>query len=148
MDGTQATLLVPGSIAWPDVSPDGQFALYHTLRADQLTRIAVVRIADGSRVNFDAEGTRARFTPDGHSIAYFRLGLTLELSGRDIVSQPFPSEAGVPVKVLMQSLPDSFIETFHISPDGKHIVASYPEPSRSLVMADGVAGISAPIRSR
>jgi eukaryotic-like serine/threonine-protein kinase len=151
-DGTQATLLIPGSIAWPDVSPDGQFVLYHALRADALSRISVVRIVDGSEVNFDAVGTRGRFSPDGHSIIYFRLGPMLQFGsteiGREIVSQRFPSEAGAPVKVLMQAPPDSFVETFHISPDGKRIVASYPESSRSLLMADGVAGISAPIRPR
>jgi Tol biopolymer transport system component len=31
-DGSEATLLVPGKVSWPDISPDGQFVLYHTLR--------------------------------------------------------------------------------------------------------------------
>ena len=141
-DGTQASVLVPGSVAWPDVSPDGQFVLYHHVIGQLRGRIAVVRMADGSRVNFDADGTRARFTSDGRAIVYNQGG-----SG-DIVSRPFPSPAGTPVKILVPAPHDSYSETFAVSPDGKRVVVSYPEMMRSLVMVEGVTGLTPPVRSK
>jgi hypothetical protein len=38
--------------------------------------------------------------------------------------------------------PDLFIDTFHITPDGQSIVVSYTQPSRSLVMAEGVPDVT------
>lgn len=142
MDGTQPTLLVPGSVAWPDVSPDGQLVLYHVLRADFRSRLAVVRIADGSHANFHAEGSRGRFTGDGRAIAYY------PPDRKQIVIQPFPSEAGAPVKTIVKAPPDSMVETFDISRDGKRVVVSFPEYMRSLLIADGVEGISPPVRAK
>jgi len=143
-DGSQASVLIPGSVAWPDVSPDGQFVLYHVTTGQLRARIAVVRVADGSKVDFDADGTRARFTNDGKAIVYIRGGR----GTGDIVSQPFPSPAGAAVKVLVPSPADSFPETFDLSPDGKRVVISYPEMMRSLMMAEGVTGLTPPARSR
>jgi Tol biopolymer transport system component len=141
-DGTQAKLVVPGSTSWPDLSPDGQFVLYHTIRADLHGSIAVARVLDGSPLNFTAEGSRGRFSGDGHSIVF------INYEQDKIISKPFPSEAGAPVKVLLQAPADQPIETFGISADGKRLVISYPERNRSLVVADGVAGISPPERVR
>jgi len=143
LDGSQASSLVSGTIAWPDVSPDGQFALYHTIQSAIESQIAVARIADGSKVNFSAVGNRARFSGDGRSIIY----LDVHGSG-SIVSKPFPSEAGAPVRVLVQAAPDSSLETFIISPDGKRAVVSFAEQSRSLMLADGVPGVAPPARPK
>ena len=52
------------------------------------------------------------------------------------------------MKTLVSASPDLFIETFHITPDGKKIVVSYTQPSRSLVVADGVPGVEPPPHSR
>jgi hypothetical protein len=87
-------------------------------------------------------GNRARFSGDGRSIIY----LDVHGSG-SIVSKPFPSEAGAPVRVLVQAAPDSSMETFIISPDGKRAVVSFAEQSRSLMLADGVPGV-APARPK
>ena len=106
--------------------------------------IAVVRVADGAQVEFEARGMRARFTPDGKSIVYFRH--SPQAINGEIVSQPFPSGPGAPVKVLVPSSPDYAMETFELSPDGTRAVISYAEPVRSLVMADGVSGIESPRR--
>ncbi|MGA8222172.1 MAG: protein kinase, partial [Candidatus Acidiferrales bacterium] len=130
-DGTQATILVTGLASWPDASPDGQFVLYHLLTGQLRARVMVVRVADGKRVDFEADGTRARFTNDGKAIVYIR-GATGE-----IVSQPFPSSAGAAAKVLVEKPSEFFSETFDVSPDGKHVVVSYPEMLRSLMMAEG-----------
>jgi hypothetical protein len=92
--------------------------------------------------NFTAEGSRARFTRDGLSIVY------LNRFRGDVVSKPFPSEPSAPVKILVPASPDYGTDTFSISPDGKRIVMSLTQLSRSLVIADGVPAISPPLRSR
>ncbi len=141
-DGTNPTLVVAGGVAWPDVSPDGKYALYHIVRGALRAKIYVVRLADGAPAEFEAHGQRARFSSDGHSIVY------ISERGQDIVRQGFPSAPGAAVKTLVPASPDLIIETFHITPDGQKIVASYTQPSRSLVVADGVSGVEPPVRSR
>lgn len=142
LDGSDAKLVVPGPVAWPDVSPDGKYALYHIVSGALQANIHVVRLADGTPVEFRAEGQRARFSGDGHSIVYIQTG------GRDIVQQDFLSGPNSPVRVLVPASPDLITETLHITPDGKSIAASYTQPSRSLIVADGVPGITAPIGAK
>jgi Tol biopolymer transport system component len=143
LDGTDCSLVVGGGVAWPDVSLDGKYALYHVVSAALRAKIFVVRLADGAPMEFEARGQRARFSGDGHSIVY------ISERGQDIVRQSFPSAAaGAAVKILVPASPDLFIETFHITPDGKKIVVSYTQPSRSLVVADGVSGVEPPARLR
>jgi Tol biopolymer transport system component len=142
MDGTNAALVVGGAVAWPDVSPDGKYALYHIVSSALRAKIYVVRLADGAPVEFDARGQRARFSGDGHSIIY------ISERGQDIVRQSFPSGSGAPAKILVPASSDLFIETFHITPNGNKIVVSYTQPSRSLVVADGVPDIATPARVR
>lgn len=135
LDGTDAKLVTPGTAAWPDVSPDGKYALYHIVSGASRADIHVVRLADGTPVEFQARGQRARFAGDGRSIIYIRN------QGTEIVRQDFPSASGSPVKVLVPASPDLVIDTFHITPDGRSIVVSYTQPSRSLVMAEGVPDV-------
>ena len=82
-------------------------------------------------MNFDADGSRARFAPDGKSILYVR-------GQRDIVSQAFPSSADSPVKVMIPSVAGRLIGNFNISPDDKRLVISVAEASDMLLVADGV----------
>jgi Tol biopolymer transport system component len=141
-DGSGATQILSGSAAWPDVSPDGEYALYHSVIGAQGKRhISVVRIADGARVSFDADGVRGRFAPDSKSILYVR-------KQTEIVSQPFPSPANAPVRVIVPRVPDTALAAFHVSPDGKRIVVSYAEASDNLAIAEGVPDIAASIRGK
>ena len=135
-----AKLLIPGPAAWPDVSPDGKYVLYHTVMGALQAKISVVRFPEGTPVGFQTEGLRARFSADGHSIVYIRNG------GRDIVQQDFLSGRGSPVRVLVPASPDFITESFGMSRDVKNIVASCMQPSRSLVVADGVPGITSGAR--
>jgi WD40 repeat protein len=142
LDGTQPSQVVSGSVVWPDVSPDGQFALYHSVSGAQGRRhISVVRLADGAPAKFSADGVRARFSPDGHSILYLN-------PQREIVSQPFPFSGGEAARVLVPASADTTISNFHVSPDGKRLVVSYAETSGSLVVADGVPDVAAPTRAK
>jgi len=137
LDGSDSQLFVPGPAAWPDVSPDGKYVLYHTVLSGLQAKISVVRFREGTPVGFQAEGLRARFSADGHSIVYIRNG------GRDIVRQDFPSGPRSAVRVLVPASADFITESFGMTRDGKSIVASYVQPSRSLVVADGVPGLPA-----
>jgi Tol biopolymer transport system component len=140
-DGSEASLLVPGNVAWPDISLDGKYALYHTAFGQSDFAISVIRSSDGGRAEFKARGNRAKFAPDGHSILY------LNKNG-SIVRKDFPSAENAPEKMLVPASPDMVIETFHISPDGRHIVAAYQEAARSLMVAEGVADVTPPGRAK
>jgi len=142
IDGTEATLLVGGAVAWPDVSPDGKYALYHIVSSALRAQIYVATLANGAPMEFHARGQRGRFSGDGHSIVY------ISDQGQDIVRKGFPSAEGAPITTLVPASPDLFIETFHITPDGHKIVGSYTQPSRSLVVADGVPDVAPPDRPR
>jgi hypothetical protein len=83
LDGSDRHLFVPRSAAWPDVSPNGKYILSHAVSAALQAKISVVHFPEGTPVDFQAEGLRARFSADGRSIVYIRNG------GRDIVRQDF-----------------------------------------------------------
>ena len=142
LDGSSSKLLVPGPAGWPDVSPDGKYVLYHVVTDALDAKIVVIRFADGTPVGFEAEGQRARFSADGHSIVYIQPG------GRNIVQQDFLSGPNSPLRVVVPASPDFITETFEMTRDGKNIAASYVQPSRSLVFAEGVPGITLPTGSR
>jgi serine/threonine protein kinase len=138
LDGSDTKLVVSGPAAWPDVSLDDKYVLYHSVSGALQAKISVVRFPQGTAVAFQAEGLRARFSADGRSVVYIRNG------GRDIVRQDFLSGPGSPVHVLVPASPDFVTESFGMTRDGKNIVASWVQPSRSLVLADSVPGLSAP----
>ena len=135
-DGSEATLLVPGNVAWPDMSHDGQYVLYHVLSGTGVQTIHVMRLSDNSPAEFEQPGSRARFAPDGHSILY------IDNTSGSIMRKDFPSLASAPTKVVVPASPDMEIETFHISPDGRRMVIAYQLATRSLMVADGVADVT------
>jgi len=142
-DGSEPSLLVPGNVAWPDISHDGQYVLYHTAYAgsNELYEISVIRLSDGAHTEFGGIGTRARFAPDGRSILY------VDKSG-NIARLDFPSPRNASAKILVPADPDMTIETFQISPDGHHLVVAYQQATRSLVVADGVPDVTPPSRTK
>jgi len=140
-DGSEATLLVPGNVAWPDISHDGQYVLYHVLSGaggPNEDSIRVIRLSDNSPAQFEQRGHRSRFAPDGHSIFY------VDNTSNSIMRRDFPSPAGAPAKVVVPASPDMTIDTFHISPDGRRLVVAYQLATWSLMVADGVADVTPP----
>lgn len=60
------------------------------------------------------------------------------------MKQDFLSGPGSHFQVLVPASQDYMTDTYHLSSDGKHIIAAYAQPSRNLVIADDVPGITAP----
>lgn len=135
IDGTGSKQIVAGTAAWPVVSPDGKYILYHVVSGTFRASMRLVHFEDGSPVDFHAEGQRARFSRDGRSIFYIRP------DGREIVKQDFLSGSASQVHVLAPASQDFITDTYDVAPDGKSIIAAYAQPSRSLLIADNVAGI-------
>src|SRR5262249_4648210 len=145
-DGTGATVLAAGQFFIPEVSPDGQYALYVFNATTTSNEIRVVRIADGGAVPFTIRCPiykqigftgRARWMPDGKSIVF----LAQDENGENgIYSQAFvPSQDTASTKRLLYTPdPDAAILTFGISPDGKRITSSNWEQVGSLILADHV----------
>ena len=106
------------------------------------SRVTVLSVADGKQANFSELGLRARFSGDGKSIYYID-PITL-----NIVKQAFPSSPGSPRTIAQHVAPEVGVETFHVSPDDKLIVLSIPDPSQSLMLAEGVIGIDPPKRTK
>ncbi len=150
-DGSEATMLFPGLGEWPEVSPDGQFALFTFARQTEDSAVKVVRISDGTLVPFSIRlgatkrrveqiAGRARWMPDGKSIAFAavdgkgRLGVFVQefAPGRDTASTRRP---------LAGFDPDGAAETFAISPDGKRICLAEWEQVSSIMTAEGVPGV-------
>jgi len=134
-------LLVPVTVSWPDISANGQYALYH-INASLGPTIHVVRLSEGAPVEFSQEGTRAKFAANGHSILF------IDNKSGDIVSAEFPSAYGAPVKVLVPAYPDILTETFDVTPDGRRLVVAYEQNTRSLVVADGVPEVKPATRAK
>ncbi|MFI5182565.1 MAG: protein kinase [Thermoanaerobaculia bacterium] len=155
-DGGEETMLFSGLGEWPEVSPDGQYALFTFARQTEDSAVKVVRISDGTLVPFsirlgattrraEQNSGRARWMPDGKAIAFAsvdgkgRLGMFVQgfLPGRDTAATRRP---------LAGFDPDWAAETFAISPDGKKICLAEWEQVSSIMIAEGVPGVGAPVR--
>ncbi len=144
----------------PELSPDGRHVLYLEQAASGAIRtLKVVSAEDGREVPFQIrlelkERTpgyslgRARWTPDGSAIAFVAQddaglhGVFVQdfSPGRDTSSTRRP---------LAGFVPDQIVESFGFSPDGRYVTIAVREQQSSLLLAEGVAGVTrSPQRSR
>jgi Tol biopolymer transport system component len=155
-DGTQDTQLVSGDTFLPEISPDGQYSLYRLV--DRISvLIRVVGIDDGKTVPFEIrlrqperllnsyiEG-RARWMPNGKAIAFIgrdEKGAT-GVFVQDFVPGQDTSHTKRPIGGFN---PDEWTESLGISPDGTRLTIGTFQSFESLLMAENVPGIEAPIR--
>jgi len=150
-DGGEEAMLFSGLGEWPEVSPDGQYALMTVARQTEDSAIKVVRISDGTLVPFSIRlgattrrveqiSGRARWMPDGKAIAF----VSVDGKGRlGIFAQQFlPGRDTAPTRRPLAGFdPDWAAETFAISPDGKKICLAEWEQVSSLMTAEGVPGV-------
>jgi Tol biopolymer transport system component len=145
-DSSGATRLVSGPTFVPEVSPDGQYAIYSQLGP----RMAVVRIADGESVSikidprFPSGIGRARWMPDGKAFAF----TGRDERGANVFVQDFvPGQDTIKtVRPLVGFDADMLPESFGISPDGSRMTISLAEQTSNLMLAERVPGISPPAR--
>ncbi len=144
-DGSEAKQLVEGTTAWPEVSPDGQYALYTILQPDRRF-VRVVRLADGQVLPFQiavlsgAGSGRARWMPDGRAIGY----VDEDEQGRaGVFAQDFDPgrDTSKTRRPLAGFSYDLEAESFAFSPDGSRIVVAMLEFSSNLLVAEGVPGV-------
>jgi len=150
-DGSGAQQLVSGTtILLPEVSPDGQFALYQKQANPLDVTIFVIRIEDGAQVPFTIhiQGHRksvvtlgrARWMPDGRHIVFTAQD---ELGFDGVCIQDFLP--GKDTSSTRRSLagfdPDWITESLGISPDGTKLVLSESERVFSVMVAEGGTGL-------
>ncbi|MEO8431237.1 MAG: protein kinase [Acidobacteriota bacterium] len=148
-DGSGVKQVAAGGTVHPEVSPDGQYVLFHYPGVS--ARIA--RIEDGFilplviplRSAVYPLG-RSRWMPDGRGIA--TIGTDAE--GRSgVFVQDFSTEladTSATRRPVAGFDPDRPTESFGISPDGKRIVLAENEGRSDILLAEGVRGIVAASR--
>jgi eukaryotic-like serine/threonine-protein kinase len=157
LDGSQATKIVTGLNAHPEVSPDGQHVLYHTVAIGS-GQVHIVRTADGrpvippinvapaGRLSAGLSSGRGRWRPDGRAIVY----VGVEPTGMScLYEQAFRlgEDTSATRRILQRSEPMLSVESFGISRDGKRVTISFIEDQFTLMRLDGLPGVSA-LRSR
>jgi Tol biopolymer transport system component len=141
-DGSGATRLLPSNSAWPEVSPDGRYVVF-TMQRPAGNTVEVISISDGKDVlrasGFVGLG-RARFTPDGRSVAF--------MTDEGLVTQAFrPGEnTNATRRVMVPSEPDLPSGTFAFSPDGRSVVQGLVEGSFTIITAEGLHGVESRTR--
>ena len=145
-DGRDAALLAPGGIL-PDVSPDGKLVVFQSQANPGRILLRVVSIADGEVVPFEIKIDvkrpqppilgRARWTPDGRSIAF----LGHDAAGRTgVFAQPFV--AGEDTSDRRRPLAgfgaDRIVESFAVAGDGERLVLAEWDRRSAVVAATGL----------
>jgi serine/threonine protein kinase len=145
-DGSDAKLVLAGETAHPEISADGQYAVYHRPNGDGGAIVEVVRIEDGAAMpvatNFLGGGDagRARWLGMTHTIVF----VALDDQGRSgLYAQEFVpgTDTASTRRALAGFDRETTVETFAISPDGTRAILSVLEPASGLMIAEGVPGI-------
>ena len=147
-DGSDATLLVPGLLGIPDISPDNQYLLYSGFSGNLVgAGLHVSWLSDGKPVDFEiipatvrpttANLGRARWTPDGRRIAFVGQD---EKGVNGIFVQDFvPGSDTTSTRRKLAGF-DATVdaETFGISADGTRVAVAARQMVSSLVLLEGL----------
>jgi len=150
-DGSGAQKLVSGTtILLPEVSPDGQYALYQKQANALDVTLHVCRVDDGAELPFtihiqgqrksDITLGRARWTPDGRRIVF----TAQDERGFDgVCIQDFvPGKDTTATRRNLAGFdPDWITESLGLSPDGNRLVLSESERVFSVMVAEGATGL-------
>ncbi len=150
-EGKNETQLAKGDYFLPEVSPDGRYVSYVATDAVRNRgRVSVAEVTTGKVVwttdvpflGFQpvVQPGRTRWMPDGRTLVL----VAMDDSNRGVLSaQDFrPGEdTTASRRVLVSTDPNSDIESFGISPDGRRVAVSRIEETRSLKLAEGVPGL-------
>lgn len=156
-DGAEASRIVPGNYAYPEVSPDGRYVVYCTDYLTERVSLRVAEVATGSLVPLEirigvAAGKpglalgRARWMPDGRAIAFIGQD---EKGVNGVFVQDFTPgrDTARTRRPLAGFDPERTTESFGISPDGARVTIASWEQLFSLMMAERVPGVAPPGRA-
>jgi TolB protein len=147
-DGADATLLAPGPYLLPEVSPDGRYAVFTSIRnLDYL--IHTMELETGRILPYEIELLvkersqnfvlgRARWSPDGRAIVYVGQD---DAGESGIYRQAFDPAADGPIAapVRLGGFDPLFTsESLGVSPDGRWLVVSALQEHRTVKRASGV----------
>jgi eukaryotic-like serine/threonine-protein kinase len=154
LDGTDASQLVKGRVSLPDVSPDGRHALYRVFSGRYPAVLRVVRVEDGQAEPFEIQVEaqrrttvtlgRARWMPGGKAIAFVGQD---EAGASGIYVQDFAPgrDTAATRRKLAGFDPDVAAESFGLSPDGTRLVVAGWVQLFSLMEAERLPGLLAPL---
>jgi Tol biopolymer transport system component len=135
LDGTEATRVIEGRITFPSLSPDSRYLAF----TREGLQTFVIETATGKPVFTVPPPNigRTRWAPDGKRLIF--------RTSQGLVSQDFvPGRDTLETRTMIEPLPNA--ETWAVSPDGKRIVVSLQEGSRSLLIATGVPDVAPAFR--
>lgn len=142
--GGRASLLYRGSIQVPELSPNGTWVSFTAVDTNQLkavevaTRKTQVLSSLKGRYQFtQALMGRSRWTVDSKSLIWVDRD---EKGGWSLQQQEFSpgGDTASTRHTLMSSESPTFIESFGLSPDGKHIMTSVSDQLEGIYVADNV----------
>src|SRR5262249_35100023 len=136
--------LVAGAAVHGEVSPDGQYVLYHYFASGRGDVLSVVRVADGKSKdiagNFGGSGPtpiamgRGRWMPDGKAVVF---------CGRDekghyvLFRQDFAFDRDTSASRRVAASDPSYVAESHgISPDGSAVVVAETEAMTAISIAE------------
>jgi Tol biopolymer transport system component len=153
--GGEGQLLLPGLTLIPDLSPDGRYLSVITDVGTLSSKLGVFDLSEQRLLSNPVplhvvpgtiQNGRSRITPDGSAVVY----VYARQDGRPmLLRRPLSAwRTGVgKVDTLFAGSAES-IESFGIAPDGKRTTVSVVDWLSGLTIAEGVAGIVPPKRSR
>jgi serine/threonine protein kinase len=149
-DGGEATLLIPGNMILPEVSPDGRYLALVADQGSERAALRVARIADGEPVPFEIrlpawipggsiDQGRCRWLPSGRGLAF----IARNEGGYAVFVQEFApgTDTSASRRRVAGLEPDVAAESLAISPDGARLTVSYREQLFSLMLAQDVPGL-------
>jgi serine/threonine protein kinase/Tol biopolymer transport system component len=150
MDGSEATRIVSGTVALPEVSPDGRHVLYLAAGPGQVESIRVARLDGSGPVAFEIPIAgrrpstirlgRARWMPDGRAIAFVGQD---EQGVHGVFAQDFtPGRDTTSTRRRLGGFdPEVETESFAISPDGTRMVVAGWQRAYAVMTAEGLPGV-------
>lgn len=156
-DGSQSTLLVPGNVVLPEVSPDGRYVAFVADLGSEHAALRVAHLDDGQLTSFVVELSpwvaggsidvgRCRWLPDGRAVAYIERS---PHGAYGVYVQDFlaATDTRSSRRLLVPLDPEHAAESFGISPDGAHLTVAYWDQRFNLMIAERVPGIDSPSRT-
>jgi eukaryotic-like serine/threonine-protein kinase len=158
-DGSERTVLIPGNMILPELSPDGRYVAFVDERlGNEKPVLRVSRVADGAPTAFAAalppsiprqtiDVGRCRWFPDGRSLAFIGQSPSPE-GGTGVFVQTFApgTDTNGSRRWLVPLDPEYAAESLAISHDGTRLTVAYIDHLFNLMVAENVPDVERPPR--